>query len=139
MEMAIDEIIEHCNRTCEMAEMVANERGQTQDDITSKRYWEHYHVAKYLEELKRMKDAEEQGLLKILPCRVGDTVFLVQYGKMYERKVNGFSVTSNNQLVIHIPDFEMDNASFPEHTFGKFVFFDRKKAESALAEKGGVE
>lgn len=94
---------------------------------------------KAIERLADYEDAEEQGLLKMLPCRVGDTVFLVQYGKMYERKVNGFSVTSNNQLVIHIPDFEMDNASFPEHTFGKFVFFDRKKAESALAEKGGAE
>ena len=75
MDMTIDEIIGHCNRTCEMAEMVANERGQTQDDITSKRYWEHYHVAKYLEELKRMKDAEEQGLLLRLPCPIGTTVY----------------------------------------------------------------
>ena len=101
--------------------------------------WSGKDLTDIVNKLADYEDAEEQGLLKMLPCRVGDTVFLVQYGKMYERKVNGFTVTSNNQLVIHIPDFEMDNASFPEHTFGKFVFFDRKKAEAALAEKGGAE
>jgi hypothetical protein len=82
------------------------------------------------------EDAEEQGLLLKLPCRVGDTVFLVQCGKVYERKVNGFSVTSNNRFVVHIPDSEMDNATFPVEQFGKTIFLSR---ESALAEKGGAE
>ena len=86
--------------------------------------------------LCKYEDAEEQGLLKILPCRVGDTVFLVQYGKMYERKVSGFSVTLNNRLVVHIPDCDMDNATFPVWQFGKTIFLSR---ESALAEKGGAE
>lgn len=55
MEMTIDEIIGHCNRTCENTEMLAVARGQTQEDITSKGYWEHYHVANYLEELKQYR------------------------------------------------------------------------------------
>lgn len=34
-------------------------------------------VAKWLEELKSYKDLEEQGLLVRLPCKVGDTVWVV--------------------------------------------------------------
>ena len=33
-------------------------------------------VAKWLKELKSYKDAEEQGLLVKLPCKVGDTVYV---------------------------------------------------------------
>ena len=53
--LTIDEIIQHCNRTCENTEMFAIARGQNQDDITSKGYWEHYQVANYLEELKQYR------------------------------------------------------------------------------------
>ena len=53
--LTIDEIIQHCNRTCENTEMLAIARGQNQEDITSKGYWEHYQVANYLEELKQYR------------------------------------------------------------------------------------
>ena len=53
--LTIDEIIQHCNRTCENTEMLATARGQNQEDITSKGYWEHYQVANYLEELKQYR------------------------------------------------------------------------------------
>ena len=54
-KITIDEIIEHCNKTCEMAEMYAIKQGKTQDDITAKSYWEHYQVLKYIEELKQYR------------------------------------------------------------------------------------
>ena len=85
------------------------------------------------------EDAEEQGLLLRLPCKVGDTVFLVQRRRVYERKVSGFSVTSNNRFVVHMSDFEGDNATFLVEKFGKQIFLTREEAESALAEKGGAE
>ena len=53
--LTIDEIIQHCNITCENTEMLAIARGQNQEDITSKGYWEHYQVANYLEELKQYR------------------------------------------------------------------------------------
>ena len=53
--LTIDEIIQHCNITCENTEMLAIARGQNQEDITSKGYWEHYQVANYLEELKHYR------------------------------------------------------------------------------------
>lgn len=88
-------------------------------------------------ELYDYRKAEEQGFLLRLPCKVGDTVFLVQCGKVYERKVSGFSITSNNRFVVHVPDCEMDNATLPVEWFGKrAIFSTREEAESALAEKG---
>lgn len=53
--LTIDEIIQHCNITCENTEMLAIARGQNQEDITSKGYWEHYQVANYLEKLKQYR------------------------------------------------------------------------------------
>ena len=53
--LTIDEIIQHCNITCKNTEMFAIARGQNQEDITSKGYWEHYQVANYLEELKQYR------------------------------------------------------------------------------------
>ncbi len=53
--LTIDEIIEHCHRSCEGTEIMAIVRGQKRKDITSKGYWEHYQVANYLEELKQYR------------------------------------------------------------------------------------
>lgn len=55
-KLTIDEIIQHCHRTCEMHEFTAVVKGQKQEDIESKNYWEHYQVANYLEELKQYRD-----------------------------------------------------------------------------------
>ncbi len=97
---------------------------------------ENDYIIEVQKKLKDYEGAEEQGLLLRLPCKVGDTVFLVQCGKVYERKVSGFSVTSNNRFVVHIPDCDMDNATLSVEQFGKILFLSR---ESALAEKGGAE
>ena len=45
-----------------------------------KEYWEHRQVKEYLEELKRYRDLDEQGLLLRLPCKVGDTVYYISDG-----------------------------------------------------------
>lgn len=36
------------------------------------------------------EDAEEQGRLVILPCKVGDAIFLIEHGNILEEKVLGF-------------------------------------------------
>lgn len=38
---------------------------------------EHKQFAEWLEEFKQYKEAEEQGLLLKLPCKVGDTVYKI--------------------------------------------------------------
>ena len=85
--LTIDEAIEHCNKTCDMTEKIANVRGHKLESIESKQFWEHYQVRNWLNELKQYKDLEEQGLLLRLPCKVGDIVYSIAYnGKIYPVK-----------------------------------------------------
>ena len=53
--LSIDEVIEHCNRTCEMTEKIAKARGHELESIESKQFWEHYQVREWLEELKQYR------------------------------------------------------------------------------------
>lgn len=76
--LTIDEVIEHCNKTCDMTEKIAKARGHELESIESKQFWEHYQVREWLKELKSYRDAEEQGLLLRLPCKVGDTVYCLR-------------------------------------------------------------
>ena len=73
--LTIDEVIEHCNKTCDMTEKIAKARGHELESIESNQFWEHYQVRAWLKELKRYKDLEEQGLLLRLLAKVGDTVY----------------------------------------------------------------
>ena len=65
--LTIDEVIEHCNKTCDMTEKIAKSRGNELENIESNQFWEHYQVRAWLKELKQYKDLEEQGLLLRLP------------------------------------------------------------------------
>ena len=73
--LTIDEVIEHCNKTCDMTEKIANVRGHKLESVESKQFWEHYQVRAWLKELKQYKNLEEQGLLLLLPVKAGDTVY----------------------------------------------------------------
>lgn len=78
-------------------------------------------MADLRERLKAYEDAEEQGLLLRLPCKVGDTVYsVVEDGlQIFELK---FSL-----------DFYVRRMS----DFGKTVFLTKEEAEQALAEMEG--
>ena len=78
--LTIDEVIEHCNRTTSRYENLNGINTLETADISLtfiKEYWEHRQVKEYLEELKRYRDLEEQGLLLRLPCKVGTSVYMV--------------------------------------------------------------
>ena len=75
--LTIDEVIEHCNKTCDMTEKIAKARGHELESIESNQFWEHYQVRAWLKELKQYKNLEEQGLLLRLPCKVGTSVYMV--------------------------------------------------------------
>ena len=57
IKLTIDEVIEHCRKTCERAELMAQLRDA---EITSKQYWEHKQVAEWLKELKQLRGAMER-------------------------------------------------------------------------------
>lgn len=106
-------------------------------------------VAELLEELKSYKEAEEQGLLMRLPCKVGDTVWVVtspinvfdecdeaaEY-EVYESYLSSVTYyTCGEQFRINA---KVTNSFiveyFRECDFGKTVFLTREEAEKMLEE-----
>ena len=103
----------------------------------------------YAEELKRMKDAEEKGLLLRLPCKAGDAVWYVEEyctPKIVRGVVDGYlwyrscgfalNVVWDEPIMAH---FAYTRKEMPFSDIGRCVFLTREEAESALAEKGGAE
>lgn len=96
-------------------------------------------MADLREKLKRDEDAEEQGLLLRLPCKVGDTVY----------KVNKASKKISKHKVLKIEIEKMEGTAFTtqiwfenhdftfSHRFGEVIFFSREEAEAKLKEMEG--
>ena len=112
---------------------------------------QHEKLAEWLEELKSYKNAEEQGLLVRLPCKVGDTVWVVtspinvfDYGEydgdaeyeVYESFLSSVSYyMSGEQFRIYAKVTNSFIAAyFKECDFGKSIFFTREEAEKKLEE-----
>ena len=84
--------------------------------------------------------AEQDGRCVVLPCKVGDTVYMTIRGVVEETKVRTFFVghPSYNRGEPD-PRYEMirvTNYDIPLRDFGKTVFLTRAEAEEAL--KGGT-
>lgn len=108
------------------------------------------------ERLANMEQAEEQGLLMRLLCKVGDTVYVVtspfnvfddiEYDEnmkdeVYEAYVSSVSFyESGEQYRIYSKvTNHFIGAYFRECDFGKTVFFTQAEAEAKLAEMEGAE
>jgi hypothetical protein len=104
-------------------------------------------MAELREKLKRYEDSEEQGLLLRLPCKVGDTVYVVtspfnvfddiEYDEnmkdeVYEAYVSSVSFyESGEQYRIYAKATNhFIGAYFRECDFGKTVFLTREEAEA---------
>lgn len=110
---------------------------------------------KVIDKLGQYEDAEEQGLLLRLPCKVGDKAYLIDkdengHLKVYEgvwdsvamaqRKNANFEVRGHISYDVY--DFFYDDGRTMLHgmyvgqettKFGKVVFLTREEAEKALA------
>lgn len=89
-----------------------------------------------MEKLAAYEDAEEQGLLLRLPCKVGDTVYSL------DRFCGGYSSDCPSRpckdcpdykLEIHEEKFKLNNI----YDFDKTVFLTQEKAEAKLKEMEG--
>lgn len=106
--------------------------------------------------LKAYEDDEEQGLLLRLPCKVGDTVYVVtspfnvfddiEYDEnmkdeVYEAYVSSVSFyESGEQYRIYAKvTNHFIGVYFRKCDFGKTVFFTKAEAEAKLAEMEGAE
>ena len=88
------------------------------------------HLAEWLEELKSYKDLDEQGLLVRLPCKVGDSVFII-VGKDISRQGIRKIEISDNSIIFKT---NRQKRIFNVAEFGKTVFLAREDAEKKLEE-----
>ena len=82
-----------------------------------------------MKKLAEYEDAEEQGLLLRLPCKVGETVYVLT------PKKNDYIETDVKRMVVYDNDIDIVTCicvrSIKE--IGKTVFLSREEAEQALA------
>lgn len=91
--------------------------------------------------LKDYEDAEEQGRLVILPCKVGDKVYGLSMGKIIRLTVNEISIfCMKGEKIINAKCQNNDEfRNYVEREFGKTVFLTTSEAEAKLKELRGGE
>ena len=91
-------------------------------------------VAKWLKELKSYKDAEEQGLLVRLPCKVGEKLWCIVNSAIRELRVYRFDMPAfgTTDIVFRYADGFKLKRFVGE--IGKTVFLTREEAEKKLEE-----
>ena len=91
-------------------------------------------IAEYLEELKSYKEAEEQGLLVRLPCKVGEKLWCIVNSAIRELRVHHFDMPAfgTTDIVFRYADgFKLERFV---GEIGKTVFITREEAEKKLEE-----
>jgi hypothetical protein len=83
-------------------------------------------------QLKKYWDAEEQGLLIKLPCKIGDTVFEISEGILEEYSIS--SVTGVSFEVKTENNYNPCLLEFNSKSIGTGIFLTREAAEAALQE-----
>ena len=78
------------------------------------------------------KNAEEQGLLLRLPCKVGDTVYYIENNVIYEFIVYLFDIRPLQKFVCNYEGIRLNLKNF-----GKTVFPTKAEAEQKLKEMKG--
>ena len=93
--------------------------------------------------LRELAEADEDGRVVVLPCKVGDTVWIVgAVRKLYSAKVRTFfcghpSAVRGRDPDGHIHMIRTTECDIPMQEFGKTVFLSREEAEKALQEMEG--
>ena len=93
--------------------------------------------------LRELAEADKDGRVVVLPCKVGDTVWIVgTVRKLYSAKVRTFfcghpSTVCGSDPYGHIHMIRTTECDIPMQEFGKTVFLSREEAEKALQEMEG--
>lgn len=85
-----------------------------------------------VDRLRELAQAEQDGRLVVLPCKVGDTVYFTLLGRIIEKPVFSIVSFSASARIYCAGTSEY----FRPEDFGKTVFPTREEAEAALAQKG---
>lgn len=95
--------------------------------------------------LKELAEADKDGRVVVLPCKVGDTVYMIERifdidngvcDEICARKVIGHGGNNLNQLWL-VGSGGICNAYIFVSEFGKTVFLTREEAERAIQEMEG--
>lgn len=78
-----------------------------------------------IDKLAAYEDADEQGRLVILPCKVGDTIYRIVRHRV---DVSGYRMEWEWETAVEAVTFRIGMAD----AFGKTVFLTRAEAEAAL-------
>lgn len=108
---------------CDIAQCVALPTCDKDNYCSQRKVWER---------LKAYEDAEGQGRLVVLPCKVGDKVYITTF----ERKIEKLTV-SEIRLLGYAVYIQCYGVSYPIKLLGKTVFLTRAEAEAALERRGG--
>lgn len=81
--------------------------------------------------------ADKAGQLVVLPCKVGDSIYIPDLEKKIPVKVRvqGISISVSGRTILHFGGYPVECAW--GDGCGKDWFFTREDAEAALAGKGG--
>ena len=96
-----------------------------------------------MENLADYEDLEEQGVLVILPCKVGDTVYAIGFNNnkpiIYESVVLSILITEKEiAFNVKVDEFGI-NSKLKQSMFDKTVFLTKSEAEAKLKELRGGE
>jgi hypothetical protein len=88
------------------------------------------------DELKRYKQAEQEGRLVVLPCKAGDIVYADCYGDIIGLEVHQIEMRTGKptQYIARGDDegYGVPEIDFTGEDIGKTVFLTREEAEKAL-------
>ena len=96
-----------------------------------------------IDRIRELAEADKDGRVVVLPCKVGDTVWIVgAVRKLYSAKVRTFfcgnpSAVRGRDPDGHIHMIRTTECDIPMQEFGKTVFLSREEAEKALQEMEG--
>lgn len=92
--------------------------------------------------LRELAEADKDGRVVVLPCKVGDTIYFARAHPILQYKVTGYEMgeASISQVRSKHVDKETGltfNFTFRPGSIGKTVFLSREEAEKALQEMEG--
>lgn len=87
-----------------------------------------------IDKLGKYEDLEEQGRLVKLPCKVGDTVYVIVAEKISVQKIQRATIDSEERI-----EFCTKRRGFALFDIGKTVFLTKSEAEAKLKELRGGE
>ena len=120
----------------ENADMGSEDANELNADICNRYVKEYRQIAKWLEEFKSYKQAEEQGLLVRLPCKVGDILFRINKGArnpIIKMKVSQVTMERKSYNIKAIEE-DYGEVFFSDDVIGIKVFLTREEAERKLEE-----